>query len=482
MRLRTLAVGATVVAAAAVLSGCETGGTLGRVDAPQVLTGADLPALVGTTPSSVVAFSSFRVDDVAQWRQIPVQIDQRKMVKFGTPPQNNTVAGTTGTVYGSGSGSVSEVQYADPNTWVGADPDPTFDADDELVFMTGDAGGERDASSADPAGVQPGSGVRVTLTDPADSARSSSVYLFRSDGSLEPSAGKDYVDYRFNLTSGAYKTTYKRRTGPNPETSTVTTNAYSIDYTDRWYETSWKLDPSSSTGVDILDGLKNQFAVNFCGRSNATFAAEEGAFVANIDGPVRGIRSYVGANSGPLTQRTHLMYRNQEVVVTDLRVHAIPGVMDFIDFSSAAVGMTYQSESVPDGVTIDGVLDAVPTTPVRWEAVSGEQGTVLSHVAYRSSIDPPGGFESKVEWFNRDQTTPPEQQCWGDSSFLGAAGPSIVGGIDNTDPSAGAAETLQGVRTIAFSGAPTDPGLIAGLASAWSDQLAAPPIVTVGPA
>lgn len=482
MRLRTIAVGATVVAAAAVLSGCETGGTLGRVDAPQVLTGADLPALVGATPSTVVAFAHVRVDDVPQWRQIPVQIDQRKVVKFGTPPSNNTVAGTTGTVYGSGSGSVSELQYADATTWVGADADPTFDADDELVFMTGDAGGERDAASPDPVGVQPGSGVRVTLTDPTDSARTSSVYLFRSTGSLVPSAGKDYVDYQFNLTSGAYKTTYKRRTGPNPETSTVTTDTYAIDYTDRWFETSWRLDPSSSTGVDILDGAKNQFAVNFCGRSNATFASEEGAFIANIDGPVRGIRAYVGANSGPLTQRTHLMYRNQEVVVTDLRVHAIPGVMDFIDFSGAAVGMTYQSESVPDGVTIDGVSDPVPTTPVRWEAVSGEQGMVVTNVDYRSTIVPPGGFESKVEWFHRDQTTPPEAQCWGDSSFLGATGPSIVGGIGNTDPAAGAHDTLKGVRTVLFSGAPTAPDLVAGLAGAWSDQLAAPSVVTVGPA
>lgn len=479
MRLRALAVGATVVAAAAVLSACETGSTLGRRDAPQVLTGADVPGLVGLAPSTVVGFAYIWVDGVPEWRQIPVQIDERKVVGFGTQPSSNTTPGTVGTVYGSGTGSITQLQYTDPNTWVGPDSNAAFDADDELVFMTGDAGGERDAGSADPAGVVPGSGVRVTLTDPADAAKEASVYLFRSAGALVPSAGKDYVDYDFVLTSGDYKTTYKRRTGPNPETSKVTTANYEIQYTDRWYETAWKLNSATSTGVDILDGVKNQFATNFCGRSNATFASEEGAFVANIDGPVRGIRSYVGANSGPLTQRTHLMYRDQEVVVTDLRVHSIPGVMDYLDFSSAAVGMTYQSESVPGGVVIDGVDDAIPTTPSNWEVVSGAQGMVMVNVDYQSSID---DFDSKIEWYYEDKTAPTDAQCWGDSSLYGAAGPWIVGGIDNTDPAGGAYETLKGVRTIVFSGQPAAPDLIDEAATAWSGHLANPVTVSVGPA
>lgn len=482
MRVRTLAVGAAVVAAATVLSGCETGSTLARIDAPQVLTGAQLPTFVGVAPTAVVGFAYLWVDGVPEWRQIPVQVDQRKVVDFGTQPSNNTTPGTTGTVYGGGAATATALQYADPGTFVGADADPNIDADDEIVFMTGDAGGQREAASPDPAGVVGGSGVRIDLTDPGDAAKVGSVYLFRSAGALVPSAGRDYVDYDFVLTSGAYKTTYKRRTGPNPETSRVTTANYTIEYPDRWYETSWRLDPATSTGVDILDAHKNQFAINYCGRSNATFAAEEGAFVANIDGPVRAIRSYVGANSGPLTQRTHLMYRNQEVVRTDLRVHAIPGIMDFIDFSSAAIGMTYQSSAVPGGVAVDGALDAVPSTDVTWEAVSGAQGTVMMNVDYVSSIDLDDGTGTEVEWFQRDQTTPPEAQCFGDSSLLGAAGPSIVGGIANTDPTGGSASTLTGIRTISFSGAPTRPDLVDDIAAAWSAQVSAPPIVSVHPA
>ena len=54
----------------------------------------------------------------------------------------------------------------------------------------------------------------------------------RIGGGLDPSAGRDYVRYGFALTSRAYKTTYQRATGPNPETSTVTTDVYQAGFTD----------------------------------------------------------------------------------------------------------------------------------------------------------------------------------------------------------------------------------------------------------
>jgi len=48
--------------------------------------------------------------------------------------------------------------------------------------------------------------------------------------------------------------------------------------------------------------------------------------------PVRVIRSYLGANSGPNTQRTHIFYDRREDIVTNLRVHSIPSIMDFFDY------------------------------------------------------------------------------------------------------------------------------------------------------
>jgi hypothetical protein len=475
--LRLAARAALGLLAATGLAACDDVNTVSRSTAPVVLTGAQLPDLVGLAPGRVVAFRHARVGDQPQWTQIPVQIDERKVVGFGSQPANNTTAGVVGTVYGSGSGTITALQYADPNTFVGADGNAAFDADDELVFMAADAGGKPRADErTEPAGVVPGSGVAVQLDDPLGTDQQGWVHLFESDGSLDPAAGQDYVDYDFVLTSGDYKTTYKRADGPNPETSRVVTDTYEIGFTDRWKEVTWKVLASGASGVDMLDAHKNQFAVNYCGRSNATFADAEGAFVANLDGPVRGVRSYIGANSGPLTQRTHLLYRDHEDVITDLRVHQIPAMMDFLDFSAAAQGMTYRSSTTPAGVTIDGVQDSVSSTLATWEAVSGSLGQVVTTNRLVTSVPT---LAAGTTQFYRDQTSPPETQCWGDGSFLGATGSFIGTTIPTTDPVDAGHATLQGRRTVVFSAQGVDPSVIPDLGAALAAQADNPLTVSV---
>ena len=147
--------------------------------------------------------------------------------------------------------------------------------------------------------------------------------------------------------SGAYRTTYKLRQGPNPEHSTVTTRSWSARFTDRWTFDELRLRTKGASKADILDRATAQFGPTTCGRSEKTFNSAEGAFVANINGPVRAIRAYIGANSGPLTERDHVMYDQRQEVRTFLRVHAIPGVMDLLDYSPAAAGMTYRAARNP---------------------------------------------------------------------------------------------------------------------------------------
>ena len=72
--------------------------------------------------------------------------------------------------------------------------------------------------------------------------------------------GKDYVDYGFRLTSGEYKPTYRRADGPNPETSTVTTGAYEIGFSDRWFFDALAITAGGASGAEILDGFKFGFA------------------------------------------------------------------------------------------------------------------------------------------------------------------------------------------------------------------------------
>ncbi|MCU0269856.1 MAG: hypothetical protein MUF83_14590 [Acidimicrobiales bacterium] len=467
-----------VVLAVVGLVACDDINTVVRPDAPVVLTGSQLPDLLGADPDRIVAFAHSRPDGVPTWTRIPVQVDERKVVDFGSQPTSNATAGVEGTVYGTAPIGVTALQYADPSTFVGPDGDATFDADDELVFMVRDGGGmPRAGEEHEPAGVLPGSGVVVRFDDPRGDDQTGWVYLFRSDGTLGPWAGRDHVRYDFTLTSGPYRTTYLRADGPNPETSTVQTPVYRVGFGDRWIESSWRVDAGGATGVDVLDGVKNRFGLGTCGRSNATFADGEGAFVANIDGPVRAIRSYVGANSGPLTQRTHLLYRDREEILTDLRVHAIPGIMDFLDFSAAARGMTYRSSTVPGGVTIDGSPDAVGTGLADWELVTGPQGSVLTTVSLATDVAFAGGYDGAVDWFYADQANSAVQQCWGDAHFYGAAGTSIVLPIPNTDPRVEPWDTLQARRTIGFAG----PGVDAAAAADWAADVTTPLVLTVSP-
>lgn len=404
---------------------------------PVVLKGSDVPELLGTDPAGIVAF---KWD--GSWRQIPFQVDERKTVSvrdlypFAGP--HSFVNDQTFNL---------EV-YADPLTRVGADSDPTLDGNDELVAMASDAGAEADAP-ARPVGVVADSGVKIKVADPIDSG-SAFVYLFRSSGGLDQGAGKQYVDYDFKLTTlGAgetYLTGYNFPDGPNPEASTVKTPFYETHSSDRWIDDQLKIMEGVSSPVDILDRDKAGFVPGNCARSENTFSGytadvAEGSYIINKSGPVRAIRSYIGANSGPYTQREHIYYAQRQDTRTFLRVHAIPAIMAFLDYSPAATGMTYRSTTNPGGVTIDGVPDpglveGVPPELAEgdggWEQVTGAQGT-LDLV---STLDTNVGGLTFTNYY-LDDSTPGggvNTQCTGDAFAYGSSGFRVTSAIPNTDP------------------------------------------------
>lgn len=440
-----------------VLASCTLPGptsTLMRPSDPVVITGADVPALVGSAPGDIVAFKYTPAD---HWVQVPVQVDERKVVNFGT-------------AYHGAANAVNVVGYADPNTYAGADPDPLLDADDEIAFMARDTGGRPPAYSV-PAGVVGSTGVEVLVADPIALQpatalfQTGTVYLFRRSGALDPSAGKSYVNYQFQLSSGGYKTTYKFTDGPNPESSTVTTPYYSQHFADRWATDSIKVTAPGSSGVDILDRHKNLFAPGNCGRSEDTFDDQEGAFIVNKNGPVRAIRSYIGANSGPNTQREHIFYDRREDVRTFLRVHTIPGIMDFFDYSPEASGMTYSNDKNPAGVTVDGIPDTLAAGVPVWEKVDGPQGSLTSVESFTTNFTAPTGTN-----YYLDDSTPgagAETQCTGDAFAYGSSGTRITSEIPCTDPGTACTNTLAGNRTMYFD----SPGRTATDAKLASDRV-----------
>ena len=427
----TVAVRALPVLTLLALVGAATGcapdpvrSTLDRPVDPVVVTGAQASALAGTPPGRVVGFRA----SSAGWTQIPVQVDERLDTKVQAA--YNLPAGQFGS-----STDIEVNLYADPTTFVGADPDPNLDADDEIAFMARDAGGDA-GNRAAPAGTT-GGGVELQLRDPQAASASGYVYLFRSDGSLDPGAGKHYVDYGFDLLSGDYRTTYRRAAGPNPEDSTITGGTYTAHFSDRWLLDRLTLTVGSKPGVDLIDRAKYKFP-GTCVRTEDTFDAGEGAFIVNKVGPVRALRSYVGANSGPNTQATHAFYDTVIDTTIDLRVHAIPGVGSHLDLSREAIGMTFRNPQVPNGLTIDGVPDTLPPGTPSWWTITGPQGGLAVSATVDTNL--PGQTARAV--FDDDET-PAATQCTGDGQAIGEAGAVFGQSIACTDPGTNCGGVLQ---------------------------------------
>jgi hypothetical protein len=251
---------------------------------------------------------------------------------------------------------------------------------------------------------------------------------------LSPAAGADYVDYDFAPDDPMGHT----------EDSTISTDRYRTHFASRWARDELRL----GQGPDLLDRHRNQFALGVCGRSEDTFSAGDGGYAANVDGPVRVIRSYLGANSGTYTQREHIFYRHTERVQTFLRVHAIPGIMDFYDYSAAAIGMRYRTSSQPGGVVIDGVPDVVGSAAPAWEAVTGTPGAVVSVSTVDTDITGLG-----LQAYYSDDATPATTQCTGDAFEYGASGTHITTAIPNTDPAAtGTVYRFTGTRWNVYVG------------------------------
>jgi hypothetical protein len=440
--------------ALAVVALTVTGCTLNRPEDPVVLTGAQLPALASVAAGDVVAFRW-----VNSWDQVPVQVDERKQVDFGA-------------VYNQGPMGFATTVFADPDTFTGADGNPNVDADDEVVFMAKDVGVEAPGGASLPAGVVAGSGLKVKVrTTLGGTTREGWVYLFKRSGGLSPGAGESYVSYDFQLLSGAYKTTYKLQDGPNPENTTVSTPFYVDHFSDRWLNDQIKVRAGDASEVDILDRHKVTLGPGNCGRSEDTFDDAEGAFVTNKSGPVRAIRSYIGANSGPLTQREHFFYEQREDIRTFVRVHAVGGPWDFFDYSAAAGGMTYRNNLNTGGVTIDGNPDTPVDGRLSWESVDGPQGGLS--MVHSTTTDFPN-FASTSHYL--DDSTPgggAETQCTGDAQAFGESGPWLSSSMPNTDPRTTPFNSLTSSRTIYFEA----PGKADGAARAA--QAASPFELTV---
>ncbi|MEX0620455.1 MAG: hypothetical protein WD181_02645 [Solirubrobacterales bacterium] len=483
MRAKGVLVAVSVVGLGLLSAGGASADLGNRAGDPVVFSGRDVPGIVGAAPSKIVAFA-WR----GSWKQIPFQIDERKMVSvrdlYPTPAPRYVRAPDT---------TFDLEVYADRGTRSGTDPKPWLDVNDELALMAQDAGSRvRPGKASAPAGTVSNMASVVTVTDPLNGDRGY-IYLFLAKRRFDQSAGRSYVDYDFNplylSPEQDLRDGYRYANSPNPEDTSVSTAFYATHSTDRWMDDEIRLKTGGSTGVDILDREVAQATRTSCGRSELTFSGswteddrgsdtDEGTFVAVKSGPIRAIRDYMGANSGPYTQRQHIFYERREDMTTFLRVHPMLDLYTWTDYSPAAAGMTYRNQENPAGVQVDGAPDvlAQPDTSdfdsgnVFWEQLVGPQGSVSTMASVETTIPSP----SFGSYYLDDAALPltgNRRQCAGDGISYGASGFGILGPITpNTDPRLPLASSLT-VKRVRYFGSPQDG---AATAAAFADRVRLP--------
>ena len=324
--------------------GCNTrfGASLDRPADPIVMTGAALPKLHGHQPAHVVGFSW----DGNAWHQIPVQVDDRDLVNPGViyhlpralphavrhdhPVQDARL-------HAAAQRPRPATRRSPPTPR--PTPTPPSTRNDEVSLPRqrhGQAG--RRPGAASPAGVTPPSREEVKATDPLAPAHVGYVYLFHSDTLTGGSAGT--TGRRTTRSPHARATTSPpTRWGParRPEQHLgLQPRALHRDDAElhrrprrplaqqRAHHRPRAARPAS-TILDRSHVLRHRRMRPLRGHLRR-HRHRVRVRSCNIGGPVRAIRSYIGANSYKWTVNTDIFYPDREDSVTELRGHAgLPG-------------------------------------------------------------------------------------------------------------------------------------------------------------
>ena len=479
---RLLAVCAVCMGAVPGLAAKPSGGAEALREV--VLTGDEVPLLVGASPARIAAFAYD-----GRWTPIPVQVDERERLDLGVAFDGRGAArcDDPGTFCFEREGTGVEVlEYtAMPETalqtLIGPDSDPSLDADDEVVFMARFAGRAAPAEAApDGADLATRTSIRI-----GEGASARYVYLFVVPRGAVPRASERLVDLETTLLNGAFPDAYDFRgasvsgiesgddLGANPEATAIETAHYRLGFQDRWIHDDLRIKQGGRLGPDLLDRFKVLLELGSCARNEWTASANRGTIVAVRTGPVRAVRVVRGFNSGPLTTGTYTFYERHATFAIDLRVHPIPGVVEFIDYSDAALGMRY-FDALTGGadVVLDALPDGLAQQPLSpdtlfWQAVSGDAGALVH------------AFKLDTDW----EAAPFERfwdegeglrQCTGDGRSVGASGIIVPSRVPATDPrrDEGQYVDLRATRAIYYSATPVTHAEAQTIASAMVPSLA----------
>jgi hypothetical protein len=363
--------------------------SLTRQEDPVVVTGAKTSGFVGLAVNNADAtqapnqiFAWAYDGSGAGWRQVVFQIDEVNNSYPASPPP----ICTSGSHVGLGPNHME----ADDGLW---------DSNDELVFMSGEAG-DRVSQDLWPAGASTSAPrYEITLTDPLDTSKKGWVYIFRHD-TLPTWPSTDYVSW-------------------NETTNTVTNTLYSVDYPDSHtsaaYFTNLNVTAAGGgTGANMVQKSKLYWYGGFaaaCGSAETAIRTEQtitGGSCSTMvlpwyakDGRVRVLRYYIWSpyctwvsNGIGMWPCNHVYYyKSFWREDSNVKFHGGSGHTDYwwgsVNHANTTTMTFYDSNG--ESCAIDGTTETMANTPLwTWYQVSSAYGSyvqVLRDTAKQVSPD-----------------------------------------------------------------------------------------------
>jgi hypothetical protein len=373
----------------------ETVRNLSRTADPLEIPGDSLPGILGA-PLESIYISALRE---GKWTRVPFQIDERRRVR--------TESGETTLDYVFAEGTSPMV-----------DDDPTFDADDLLVFLARDLGNQAEQVIGLEVGA---SAYEIEVTDPRDGSRGWAYVS--ADTNRAASPGEDYVRYRpaeSILEGSRYRI---RLSKENPlvyeqlilKGDTPETGQRELNIVDRF-----KMRGKASLLLPLFRFRRNESDL----RSRT---------VGWIDGPVRVVRrmetqvDLLWGFTTPVQVQDTIFYPDHFLFWVDLtspialnRLVSKAEVRLSADLNAQAVGMLFASQGNPAGLVVDGVMSEqerhMETQGQDWYALSDGIDTLFSRLVIPQGA--PVGME--LEYMDdRRLPDPPETVLgrWGDAGY-----------------------------------------------------------------
>ena len=373
-------------------------GNLNRPYEPVILTGKEFPDFSNNTATLLQLFLYKYSGNT--WTQIPFQFDE-------VEPDSLTPANPTYFRRGDGK----------------------LDDQDELVFMTRDAGDKAPTNAwiNDPSALT-SQRYEIELTDPVN-ANKGYVYLFRSTTLSVAPTVKDYVTYVAPPATGSGK-------------DVIRGQSYEESHLDNGLNNSLLVPVSENgSGTNFLDRLKLRFQINV--GIPLTFTEDNFILLGLTirDGRTRLIRelreriSLFGTNIDfPILVR---YYGYSTVLGTTLNLTSLPSTVrvtllrQSVDFAATVNGAKWYNQNVTTAITINGTAGnlnatqgAVVAEPnLNWYMMSSAHGSYLNIFSLPSNLGTTRRFyfHDAASGSNDGTDDSGDNKSYGDSGFLATA-------------------------------------------------------------